>query len=394
MLVVVRSDTVTDDFERAFAAIVGEGQGIAYASGRMGFYALLSAMGVKPGDEVVLPGFTCAVMANAVLKTGATPIFCDIDSSNFGTDAASVQRVLSSRTRVVVAQHSFGYACDVDAVMEAARTVGAAVIEDCATTLGTKVGNRMVGDIGDAALFSLDHSKPLNTLVGGVIYSRNRELTATLRSQQRALPELPETKQRAIWSRLMQESLWANPDQQWRLGLVDAFSAVKRRLGAGRSGFLDEDYLPDVTASSYPYLARFPSFLAQIGIAEVRNWANVRQARVAAMQAVLSIVRSSPSGNYLPRVLDDANQEIVPLRLAWSEPAGSAVRRRIDDFVATEGTWFMQPLVATPRPAEDFGYQWGSCPTAESLQSGMVNLPILSDLRQMERLVGLLSRTL
>jgi hypothetical protein len=99
-------------------------------------------------------------------------------------------------------------------------------------------------------------------------------------------------------------------------------------------------------------------------------------------------------GQHLPKVLADPSMQIVPLRLAWSQPNGDAIRHRLASFIATEGTWFMQPIVATPEPPENFGYKWGSCPESERLGPGMVNLPIPDDPHAVQILIDRIQRHL
>jgi len=163
-------------FESSFAAIVGSGEAVSYGSGRMAFYSLMKVLGIGEGDEVILPGFTCSVMVNAILRVGATPIFSDIEEDTFGSEPKSIERSLTARTRMIVAQHTFGYPCDIEAILQIANQSGVFLVEDCATSLGTTVGGRTVGDFAHAAIFSTDHTKPINTLIGGMLYTQDQGL--------------------------------------------------------------------------------------------------------------------------------------------------------------------------------------------------------------------------
>jgi len=96
-------DTSDDDrsvaaYERRMAALIGDGSGVSFAAGRMAFYTLLKALGVGEGDEVILLGFTCSVMVNAVWRSGARPVFADIDESTFGSDAKEILKKITDRT--------------------------------------------------------------------------------------------------------------------------------------------------------------------------------------------------------------------------------------------------------------------------------------------------------
>lgn len=140
---------------------------ISVAAGRMGFYMALRAFGVGEGDEVLLTGFTCAVMVNAVLRVGAEPVYADISEGTLGTDPQSVAARITQNTRLIVAQHSFGLPCDVPRIMAVAN--GIPVVEDCAISFGSTLNGRALGTFGDAAIYSFDHSKPVNALIGGAV---------------------------------------------------------------------------------------------------------------------------------------------------------------------------------------------------------------------------------
>jgi dTDP-4-amino-4,6-dideoxygalactose transaminase len=103
----VKTDYV-EKFEKDFSKFIGEGNSVAFASGRMSFYSLLKALHISENDEVVLLGYTCSVMVNAVLRTGAKVVYSDIDINTFGSCVESIEKVITLKTKVIVAQHSFG----------------------------------------------------------------------------------------------------------------------------------------------------------------------------------------------------------------------------------------------------------------------------------------------
>jgi dTDP-4-amino-4,6-dideoxygalactose transaminase len=367
---------IVEDFEQSFAAAIGVGSAASFASGRMAFYSLLKTLTIGHGDEVILPGFTCSVMVNAVLRTGATPVFSDIAESTFGSAPESIAAALTGRTRMIVAQHSFGYPCDITTIRALADDAGVFVLEDCATSFGSRVAGTQIGNFGHAALFSTDHTKPLNTLVGGLIYSLDHKLTADVKALANASPDLPLNKQTAIWERLQSESRHRSPDDHRKLFTAEVIAGPLSRLTHPTSPFLTEDYLPTASEGTYPYPARMPTFVASLGEGQLQAWPRLRSERVAALAVLLAAVRATPSGQYLPAVLNDHDVDIVPLRVAWAQPDGARIRHLLRRFTTSDAAWFMSPIVATSAPAEDFGYRWGSCPVAEALGPMMVNLPI------------------
>ena len=381
-------------YEVAFAHLIGAGFATSFASGRMAFFALLKVLAIGTEDEVVLPGYTCAVMVNAVIRSGAKPVFSDISSESFGSSAEGITHRLTARTKLIVAQHSFGYPCQIDEISLIAKASGVFLLEDCATTLGSTVNGQTVGTFGDAALFSTDHTKPLNTHIGGNLYTENSNLHDQLQQVAGAANELAAEQQRSMWNRLRLESRHISAIEQRRLFLRDLRTSV---FAAGKrvpSPFLSEDFGSDSFMPSYPYPSRLPTFLAAIGLSQVARWDELKTHRVTSLDVMRQALAQTAIRQHLPKVLADPNVQIAPLRLAWSQPNGDEIRHRLASFIATEGTWFMQPIVATPEPPENFGYKWSSCPESERLGPGMVNLPIPDDPHAVQILIDRVQRHL
>ncbi len=385
---------VVSEYEDAFAQLTGLGFATSFASGRMAFFALLKVLNIGPGDEVILPGSTCAVMVNAVIRSGAIPIFSDISEETFGSSPRGITDRLTTRTKMIVAQHSFGYPCQIDQISANAKKSGVFLLEDCATTLGSTVNGQTVGTFGHAALFSTDHTKPLNTHIGGFIYTEDTDLHAQLQGLAKVADELAPSQQFAMWNRLALESRHNTPPEQKRLFLRDLWALV---LAPGKrvpSPFLSEDFGSGTDMPSYPYPARLPSFVAAVGLGQVARWNELSTHRTASLDAMRRALAQTTVGKHFPLVLGDPGTHIVPLRLAWSQPDGEAVRHQISSFIATEGIWFRQPIVASPEPLENFGYKWGSCPESERLGPGMVNIPIPDDPDAVQVLIDQILRRL
>jgi len=362
-------------FEQLFSNLIGSGSSVSFASGRMGFYALMKACGIGRGDEIIINGATCSVMINAILRCNAIPVYSDIDPNTFGSSAQSIQKCLSERTKMVVAQHSFGIPCEVNLIANICRDANIFLLEDCALALGSTLNNINVGTFGDAALFSTDHSKPLNTIIGGLIYTNKTSIYKKLRKVQSQSSNLPVEKQKMIWSRFLLERKFAQPGRYRLLQFFDFISQVKRRLIGEISPFLDEDFGSKITPGSYPYPSRFPAFLAAIGILEINRWSSVKKDRERMLSYYTEWVKHHNFNIQLPSVYYDSHRNITPLRIVWSQANGEIIRQQLENVINISWIWFKQPIITTFEPLENFSYKHGDCPISEHIGIGMVNLP-------------------
>src|SRR5882672_4446746 len=170
------------EFEKAFAAALGQPEAIAVSSCTTGLHLVLHALGVGRGDEVVVPSLSFIATANSVAHTGATPVFADIDLATYNLDPASTAKAISRRTKAILLVHQVGLPADVAAFRKLARRARVKLIEDAACAIGSQVDGRAVGGDADVAVFSFHPRKLVTTGEGGMIVTRSRALATRLRS--------------------------------------------------------------------------------------------------------------------------------------------------------------------------------------------------------------------
>jgi len=161
-------------FEEEFAAYCGAGHAVGVANGTDAITIALRAMGVGPGDEVVVPSFTFYASAEAIPPTGATPVFCDIDPQTYCVTADTVRAALTPRTKAVIAVHLFGNIAPIEEI----EALGVPVLEDAAQAAGSTLGERRPGALGTAATFSFFPSKNLGCFGDGGIVTTDDEHVA------------------------------------------------------------------------------------------------------------------------------------------------------------------------------------------------------------------------
>lgn len=167
-------------FEAAVRSEVGSSFAFATSSCTTALHLALVALGVGPGDEVVVPDFTFPATANVVVQQGAHPVIADIDPETFCMRPDSLAECMSERTKAVMPVHAFGLTADMDPIMEIARGYGVPVLEDAACSLGGSYRGRASGTIGDVGAYSFHPRKIVTTGEGGMLVTDDAELAARL----------------------------------------------------------------------------------------------------------------------------------------------------------------------------------------------------------------------
>lgn len=168
-------------FEEAFAAVAGVRFGVATTSGTTALHLALAALDLGPGDEVVIPAFTIVSVWDAVRLVGATPVLVDADRSSWNLDGDAVRRALSPRTRAIVAVHTYGLPCDMDALRALAAPRGVWLVEDAAEAHGATWRGRPCGSLGDLACFSFFSNKLITCGEGGMVVTSDASRAERLR---------------------------------------------------------------------------------------------------------------------------------------------------------------------------------------------------------------------
>ena len=169
-------------FENSFAEWQHSAFGISTFNGTVSLELILTVLGIGPGDEVIVPAISFISTATAVSRTGATPVFVDIDPCSFNIDPEQVVAALSPRTRAVMAVHFGGTLCDVQALLRICGDHGIALIEDAAHAHGSEWQGRRAGSFGLAASFSFQNGKVLSAGEGGLITTSDGSFAARARS--------------------------------------------------------------------------------------------------------------------------------------------------------------------------------------------------------------------
>jgi perosamine synthetase len=377
--------TPHDQLRRAMGHLIGvpPDHVSLFWKGRVALYAMLRALRIGPGDEVVVPAFTCVAVPNAVLYAGATPVYVDIDEATYTADPAAVQAAIGPRTRAVLAQNTFGLSSDLDALKAAAAAHGAVVIDDCTHGLGGTYRGRPNGAAADAAFYSTQWSKPISTGLGGIAVTTDAELARELAALEGAAPE-PSVANRALLAAMLVARERIATPRTIRAGRA-AYRAVSRAgvvPGSSSRDELEGAEMPDA------FVARMSGFQARLAAQRLATLgAKVRRRRAVAERYSAWLSANGGTPAHEPAPGEHAFLR-YPLRVRERDAFVDEARRRGVDL----GDWFHSPLYPITGDLGRWGYCWGTNPVAERVASEIVNLPtdVAPDGREVQAVKALL----
>ncbi|HEX7115960.1 MAG TPA: DegT/DnrJ/EryC1/StrS aminotransferase family protein [Steroidobacter sp.] len=241
-------------FEEEYAAHVGTTHGVAVANGTVSLELALAALEIGPGDEVITTPRTFIASASCIILCGATPVFADVDRDSQNITADSIARVLTPRTKAIIVVHLAGWPCEMNDILELAKSRGVAVIEDCAQAHGAKYRDRVVGGFGTFGSFSFCQDKIITTGgEGGMLVTNDEQL----------------------WSRV-----WSYKDHG------KSFDAVYKRQHPPGFRWLHETFGTNLR------LTEMQAAIGRLQLKKLSDWVRRRRENAARMAAGLSAVEA------------------------------------------------------------------------------------------------------
>jgi len=359
---------IIEDYQREFARFFGAERAFAFWKGRVALYALLRALDVGEADEVVVPGYTCVMNVNPIKYVGARPIYVDIERNTFNINANLLDAKITNRTKVIIAQHTYGYPCDMDPIMDIARRRGACVIEDCCLAFGSKYKGKMAGTFGRAAYFSFQWNKPYTTGLGGMVITSDKKLAARIDALQADEMRSPSSREVfMLWMELVIYRLFVYPGTT---ALAQSLFRYLTRKGAviGSSG----------AGEFEPHKAEdfFKSASAMQSRAGLRQLRNIEQNIYHRMNIALLYDRLLESKGWKTRTYDKTVMQPVLVRFPVRITEKQKALARASKTGIELGSWFECPLHPIETPLASYDYAAGMCPEAEKAAREVVNLPL------------------
>ncbi len=352
----------TREFAAEFARWNGSRHAYAFLGGRVALSACIDALGLLPGDEVIVPGYTCVVVPNAFQFAGVRVVYADIELDTYGLDAARAEEKITARTRAVMLHHLYGLVCrDYEAILDLARRHRLRVIEDCAHATGAEFRGRKVGNIGDVGFYSCEQSKVFNTVMGGIAVTNDDALGARLRSFFDAAP-LPDQDSidRHLRTLILNYYRFKHP-RRWILAEL-----AQRLYGDREIISTTEEEERGIRPAHYGQ--KMPAPVAAIGRNQLRK---IDSYNVMRRQTARSWDRWCEGMRYRkPVVVDDSVPVFLRYPVMVEREKKRDVRWAEESLGVTPGVWFETNIHPVAAHVAD-------CPNADAAVAGCINLPCL-----------------
>jgi len=359
---------IIEEYQQKFAQFFGAERALAFWKGRVALYALLRALDIGQDDEIILPGYTCVMNVNPIKYAGARPVYVDIEPNTFNMNVNLLEDKITNNTKVIIAQHTYGYPCEMDAIMKIAQSSGICVIEDCCIALGSKYKGRMVGTLGRAGYFSSQWNKPYTTGIGGIVITSDQELAERIESL--TTNEMCSPSNREVFMLWMQLIIYRLLIYPRTTALAQSLFRYLTNKGMVIGSSSTSEFKP---VKADDFFKAMSSVQARSGIRQLsRIEENISHRRKMAqlydeLLAAKGFKPSRDSRDWAEPVLVRYPVRITEKHKALSQAAKAGIEL---------GSWFECPLHPIETPLATYDYELGMCPEAEKASKEVVNLPL------------------
>ncbi|OCC14655.1 Glutamate--UDP-2-acetamido-2-deoxy-D-ribohex-3-uluronic acid aminotransferase (PLP cofactor) [Dissulfuribacter thermophilus] len=366
-------------YQRAFKLKIAEYLGInaknifLFWKGRVALYAILKAIGIKKGDEVILPAFTCVATVNPIIYLSAKPIYVDIDPKTYNLDPNKIEEKITPKTKAILAQNTFGLSADLEHILEIAKKYDLFVIEDCAHGFGGFYKGKPNGTIADAAFFSTQWNKPFSTGLGGIAVTKRKELAEKLNVLENDFAE-PSLKDKITLNFLIFiKKHFFNTNTYWfALKTYRWLSKYNLILGSSQGEELEAPVKPE------DFEKVFSTVQARKGIEELKKIGDLVFHRKNIAELYKAILKKFG--------IEPPHEPIYAEHTYLKFPL--LVKNRYFFFKKAEkekielGDWFISPIHPITENLQYWHYKWGENFIAEKISGHIINLPTHSQIDQ------------
>ncbi len=337
-----------------------------YWKGRVALYAILKAMDVHKGDEIVLPAFTCVVVPNAIKYLGANPVYIDIDAQTYNIDLTQLESKITDKTKVIICQNTFGLSSNVERIVEIAQKYKIKTIEDCTHGFGGTYKGKPNGSYCDAAFYSTQWNKPFSTGIGGFALVTDKELKTKLEKVNTNLePSTAKDKFSLSVLYFVREKVLTD-NRYWQMVKLYRWLSKHKLVQGSSSG-------TEIESAQMP-----PHYFKSISSVQIKKGIY----NISALDEML--VRRKKNAETYSNYLEKKEKTFVPknlfndhsfLKYPFLVKERNEVMRIAEKCKVPLGEWFCSPIHPVRKQFEQWNFRECDFPVATKYSNQILNLP-------------------
>jgi len=351
------------ELELTFQEKFGFNQCYSFNSGRSCLLAILEAMNIKKGDEIIVQGFTCNAVINPIIAKGGKPVFIDL-KGNLNIDEKKIQAAISSKTKAIIVQHTFGWPAEIKEISDICKDNNIYLIEDCAHSLGAKYDNQYVGSFGDISFFSFGKDKIISSVFGGIIVVNNQEL----KIKEYDFPSNLWTINQLFYPVLMEYVFL--PLFKFRIGRLFYSLMFELNIFSLRSVVKKENQgiLPNYFGK------RMPNALAVLALNQLKKIERFNKRRKEIAQVYFKEFNNSSIKTVFNKYYENKEPVFLKFPVLINNPDKVLSDLRKDNIFLNDG--WRETVIVPPLTNQDkMGYRKGDCLLGEKISKQILSLP-------------------
>lgn len=358
-----------NELEKFFKSKFNLGPCFSFNSGRSCLLAILEAMQIKEGDEIIIQSFTCNAVVNPILKFKAKPIYVDI-GQDLNIDVSKIEAKINSKTKAIIAQHTFGMPCEIEYIRNLCQKYNLILIEDCAHSLGAKINGKYCGSFGDFSFFSFGRDKVISSVYGGMMAVNNPKFLEKIRDFQKNchFPHIAWILQQLLHPILT--NLLILPFYNVLFGKIVMALAINLNI-LSKSVTQKENI--GILPSYFPY--RLPNGLAILALNQLRKLDRFNAHRRELAEFYKQELDNNPEVEVVYNNIPE-NKEPIYLKYPLINKTGRDIFKtmRASNIYLNDG-WRDSAIMPPSTNLEKMEYLEGSCLLAEEFSKKIFHLP-------------------
>lgn len=354
-----------------------------YWKGRVALYALLKSFGIKKGDEVIIPAFTCVVVPNAILYLGAKPIYVDVSNETLNTTLDQIKSKVTDKTKCIIIQNTFGLSSEVEEIIAFSKEKDILTIEDCTHGFGGVYNKQPNGTYSDAAFYSTQWNKPFSTGIGGFSLLNNLDYLDRMKDENSNLAK-PKKKDKYILASLIQAKKYLLHDSTYwtALKLYRRLSKSGIVVGSSKGEELTGTKMPD------NYFLSSTPVQNKVGISELSRLNKILQLREGNGKILNEFLKNKGKWHYKREDLQNHSFLKFPIFVKDKE----AFQKKAEKAKVRLGDWFVSPIHPVLEDFSLWSINPSKFPNAERLSNSILN--IATDEKRLTKVIDFLDNNI